>query len=355
MMTTRDMSDFLKDFTRAVFALVVGLGLGCLLALLAGESPTLVLSAIIDGAFGSSYDRGMTLYYWTILVASGLSVAIPLQAGVFNIGSEGQITMGALCAALAGIYIPALHPFIAASVALVCACVGAFAWGAVAGYIRSYRGGHEVISSIMLNFIASAVSAWLVINHIQATDSQNPETPEIGLSYQLSKFSSFDHAPVTSSVFWMAGAVVLFAVLMRWSRARIRLKAVRQSPDAAEVAGYSVAKTRFWAFSLGAACCGLAGAAMVMSDAFRYRVDMSEGFGFLGIPVALLGKGRALGVVAAAFLMAFLHHGASNLDLESALVNRDLAQVMEAVVVACVVLLPALGVIKKWRKKEADR
>jgi simple sugar transport system permease protein len=343
-------TSFFADFSRSLAALFIGLLIGCLIAATVGESPFLVLNAIVDGAIGSAYDRGMTLYYWSILLASGLSVAIPLSAGVFNIGGEGQMTIGALCAAITGVFISIENPVVAGFAAIAAAILGAMFWGMIAAAIRSFRGGHEVISSIMLNFIASALSAWIVINFIQAKDSQNPETSEILPAFQLQKIASFDHAPVTTALVWVILAAFLFMIAQNRSRAGIRLKSVLESPDAADVAGYNVANVRFWAFTFGAACSGLAGATMVLADSFRFRVDMIEGFGFLGIPVALLGRGKASGVATAAFLMAFLHHGASNLDLESSKVNRDLAQIMEAIVVICVVLLPAWkSIIKKVR------
>jgi simple sugar transport system permease protein len=129
----------------------------------------------------------------------------------------------------------------------------------------------------------------------------------------------------------------MFWVVMQKTRVGLWLKTVNQSPDAAYVAGYRVALIRFWVFFMGSAVCGLAGAAMVLGESGRFRLDMSEGFGFLGIPVALLGRGRPLGVVFSAFLFAALHHGASALDIEATKVTRDLAQVIAAIVVLFVV------------------
>jgi ABC-type uncharacterized transport system permease subunit len=338
----------MEEVVRSLLAVAVGLGIGGSLAWFAGESPWMVIKTIIGGALGTSYDRGLVIYFATLLMATGLSVAIPLKAGVFNIGSEGQTLIGAFCAAIAGLYIPLSSPLICGVMGFVAACVGAGVWGGLAAWIRAFRGGHEVISSIMLNFVAAGVTGWLVTEKFQAIDSQNPETGMIMSGYRLHRIAYFEGAPVTAGIFVTLGLVVLFFVVLTKSRAGIRLKATSRAPDAAAMAGYSVTWVRFWSFTLGAAVSGVAGAVMVMGEADRFRLGMSEGFGFLGIPVALLGKGRPLGVVWAAFLMAILHHGASALDLESTRVSRDLAQVIAALVVMAVIVIPEWDHIRRW-------
>jgi simple sugar transport system permease protein len=267
---------------------------------------------------------------------------------VFNIGSEGQTLMGAFCAALAGIYWPLSSPWICGFVGFLAAFLGAGMWGGVAAWIRAFRGGHEVISSIMMNFVAAGVTGWLVTERFQAIDSQNPETAELMSGYLLRRINYFEGAPVTAGIFVVLGLVLLFFVAVTKSRAGIRLQATSHAPDAAAIAGYSVKWVRFWSFALGAAMSGIAGAVMVMGEAGRFRLGMSEGFGFLGIPVALLAKGRPFGIVWAAFLMAILHHGASALDLESTRVSRDLAQVIAALVVMAVIVIPEWSTIRRW-------
>lgn len=338
----------LKPLLGALVALGIGLALGGLLALLAGENPWHVIEVMITGALGTAYDRGMVIYFATILIATGLAVAIPFQAGVFNIGAEGQTLVSALACAIVGLNLsPKLPSAVAVALAVLAAMVAGGIWGGVAGGIRAFRGGHEVISSIMLNFIAAGLTGWLVVGRFQAADSQNPETAMIAENVRLKHFEQFNQAPVSMAIVASLMAAILFWIVLEKTRVGLRLKAVRQSPEAAHVAGFRVANVRFWAFLWGSAMCGIAGAAMVLGESGRFRMEMSEGFGFLGIPVALLGRGRPLGVVLAAFLFAALHHGASALDIEATKVTRDLAQVIEAIIVLCVVAEA------QWAKRRA--
>jgi general nucleoside transport system permease protein len=327
----------------SIFAVSVGLALGGVLAGFAGEDPVRIINVIVTGAFGTQYDRGMVVYYCTILIATGLAVAIPFQAGIFNIGAEGQTLIAAMTAAVIGAYAPEWWPlWLAIPTAFLGAMLASAAWGGIAGAIRAFRGGHEVIGSIMLNFVAAGLTGWLVVEKLQATGTQNPETTMIQDSFRLVPFEIFGGSPANNAIFVALTAALLFWLVQEKTRMGLRLKAVRQAPDAAAVAGFNVNQVRFWAFAAGSACCGIAGAAMVLGESGRFRMEMSDGFGFLGIPVALLGRGRPVGIVFAAFLFAALHHGASALDLEATRISRDLAQVMEALVILCVIVQSSL-------------
>ncbi len=344
------LEPLIRSLLRSLLAVMVGLILGGALAWFAGEDPVHVISVIIKGAAGTTYDRGMVVYFASILIATGLAVAIPFQAGIFNIGAEGQTLVGALACALVGIYAPEwLQGWIAIPLAFAAAMLAAGAWGGIAGGIRAFRGGHEVIGSIMLNFVAAGLTGWLVVGKFQAADSQNPETTSIQSAFTLKHFEAFNGAPASMAIMVSLCAAILFWIVLAKTRAGLRIKTVRQSPDAARIAGFNVPLVRFWSFFAGSAMCGIAGAAMVLGEAGRFRMDMSEGFGFLGIPVALLGKGRPAGIILAAFLFAGLHHGASALDLEATKVSRDLAQVIEALVVLSVIALPDLfSLVKRY-------
>lgn len=348
------MESFIKESVVIVISLAVGLGLGCSLGWWAGESPARVLAIIVDGAFGTPYDVGMVLYFATILIATGLAVAIPLQSGSFNIGGEGQTLMGAFAAGVAGAYGSQFLPqALAVASAIFAAILAAGAWGAIAAWIRAYRGGHEVISSIMLNFVAAGVTSWLVVSYLQAPDSQSPEISTVGDPFKLQRFSFFDGAPATVAIFLSCIVIGIFGLVIHRLSSGYRMKVVRQSHEAALVAGIDPKKIIFWSFVSGSAVCGIAGAVMVLGESWRFRVEMTEGFGFLGIPVALLGRGRPIGVLFGAFLFAALHHGSALLDIESSKVGRDLAQVMEAVVLLSIVgLPPLLNLISELMKRE---
>lgn len=330
------MRNALLGALRPLLATLVGLGLGVAATAFAGENPLTVLGLIFTGAFGSSYDLGMTLFYATPLVFTGLAVALPFHAGLFNIGAEGQLTMGALAVAALGALVPGLGPVTAlAASALVAALAGAL-WGAVPGWLRAYRGGHEVISTIMLNFIAAGISGWVVLYIIKSTDSQNPESARIGAGYILAKIASFDGAPVTvASWLALAIALVLWALLARTARG-FEITASGANPDAAKASGIDVAKTRVFAMAAGGAVAGLVGLAEVLGNAERFRIGFSPDYGFIGIPVALLARCHPAGVVLGALLFGALQRGTSGLELETDHVTRDLSSIIQALVILCV-------------------
>lgn len=333
---------FLSEITVILTSVAAGLLLGCLVAWCVGEKPFNIIKIIWDGAFGTPYDMGMVIYFTSILIATGLSVAIPFHCGNFNIGSEGQTLIGAFAAGLVGVYAPDHIPsFLAVLMSFACAICASGFWGAMAAAIRAFRGGHEVISSIMLNFLAAGLTSWSVVTFFQAPDSQNPEMRSIQLGSRLSRYSFFDGAPVTITIFLVLIFVFIFWFVLKKLSSGYRMKVVRQSPTASFVAGYNEKKIIFWSFTLGSCLCGVAGAAMVLGESWRFRLEMSDGFGFLGIAVALLGRAQPIGIIFSAFLFSVLHHGSSLLDIESSKIGRDLAQVIEALVVLSVVALPA--------------
>lgn len=159
---------WLSQVIKPVASVVLGLSLGLLVTKIAGESPWHVLEILIRSAFGSRYDFGMTLFYATPLIFTGLAVAFAFHSGLFNIGAEGQLGLGALAAAAAGIIFPNLPAPWAPAFAILCAfAVGAF-WGAIPGWLRAKRGSHEVINTIMLNFISAGLCSWITLYFLKS-------------------------------------------------------------------------------------------------------------------------------------------------------------------------------------------
>src|SRR5262249_9794977 len=174
--------------TRAV---LVGLWLGLAVTWIAGEHPWHVFKILCLGAFGSAYDFGMTLFYATPLVFTGLSVAIAFHAGLFNIGAEGQLTLGALAAAAVGALLPECPSLLAPVIGGARACFAGMIWGAIPGWLRARRGSHEVINTIMLNFIAAGLCSYVPLYLLKNPDNQNPETRPIGAGYMIHQFAIF--------------------------------------------------------------------------------------------------------------------------------------------------------------------
>ena len=316
-------------------ALVVVLVAGDLLILTYGQAPGTVWHVLLEGTWGNAYGFGQVLYKATTLACTGLSVAIGLRAGLFNIGAEGQLAAGGFGAALAGLALPAgTPPVIAVPVCVVAACVFGGAVGAVPGALRAKFGAHEVIVTIMLNFIVLAT-----LNYIVSAKLHVPETvhtPEIhaGTVPRLENIIGGFHG---SAANWTIVIVALAAVATGWflfrTRAGYDLRAVGLQAPAAEYAGIRVGATWRRALTISGALAGLGGINFVLGYKGYYEDGFSGGAGFLGIAVALVGRNNPLGVVLAALFFATLSQGGLAIN---AMVPKQIVEVLQGIVIIAV-------------------
>ncbi len=326
----------IRSILQPILAVLLGLFLGLLITAIAGESPWHVLQILGKSAFGSRYDFGMTLFYSTPLIFTGLSVAVAFQAGLFNIGAEGQLTLGALAAAAVGIWFPAVPWPLAPVFAGLAAFVAGAAWGAIPGWLRAKRGSHEVINTIMLNFIAAGLSSWVTLYVLRTHDSQNPETAAVGTSYLIHHFEFFGDAPVSTALI-LALLTAAATHLFLWKSVKgYELRAVGQNPIAARTAGISSTRITILAMALAGGLAGLVGVGEVLGNSSRFKLGFSPEYGFIGIAVALLGRGKPSGVVAGALLFGALHKGTADLDMETENVTRDLSLILQALIILSV-------------------
>ena len=326
----------MRKFLQPILAVVFGLALGLCFTWLAGESPWHVLRILGKSAFGSSYDLGMTLFYSTPLIFAGLAVAVAFHAGLFNIGAEGQLTLGALAAAVVG----ALWPSLPWPIAPVLAGLGAVAagtlWGAIPGWLRARRGSHEVINTIMLNFIAAGLASYVTLYLFKNPDTQNPETRRIGAGYLIHQFGIFGGAPVSTALPLAILTAILVWILLWRTVIGYEMRAVGQNESAARAAGIDAARIRILAMSIAGGLAGLVGVGEVLGNAGKFRLGFSPEYGFIGIAVALLGRNQPAGVVAAALLFGALHKGTADLDLETEHVTREVSLILQALIILSV-------------------
>jgi general nucleoside transport system permease protein len=330
-----------RRLLQPVLAVALGLGLGLLVAALAGDSPWVVLRALARSAAGSRYDLGMTLFYATPLAFTGLSVAMSLEAGLFNIGAEGQLTMGALAAAVVGITMSSLPWPLAPLLAIMAAFAAGAFWGFIPGWLRAYRGSHEVINTIMLNFIAAGLASYVTLYLFKTTQSQNPETSAIAPAFVIghlsfSQFIPFEDAPVSSAIFLALLTAGVVSFFFRRTVVGFELRALGSNESAARAGGINVPRMQCLAMTLAGGIAGLVAVPEVLGNASRFRMGFSPGYGFMGIAVALLGRGRPLGILAAALLFGALHKGTEYLDLDTEHVTRDLSLILQAFVILSV-------------------
>ncbi|HZQ48234.1 MAG TPA: ABC transporter permease, partial [Verrucomicrobiae bacterium] len=326
----------MRKLLQPILAVVLGLALGLAVTWMAGESPWHVLQILGRGAFGSRYDFGMTLFYSTPLIFTGLSVAIAFHAGLFNIGAEGQLTLGALGAAVVGAVWPGLPWPLAPVLATFAAILAGTVWGLIPGWLRARRGSHEVINTIMLNFVAAGLASYAALYLFKNPDSQNPETRPIGTGYLIHQFAIFGGAPVSMALPLAILSAALVWILLWRMALGFEIRAVGQSEPAARAAGIDPGRIRIIALAAAGGLAGMVGVGEVLGSAGKFRVGFSPDYGFLGIAVALLGRNQPLGIVAAALLFGALHKGAADLDLESEHVTRELSLVFQALIILSV-------------------
>ena len=318
-----------------VVALLLAAVIGDILILIFGQSPGAVYRMLLEGTWGNAYGLGQVLYKATTLAFTGMAVAIGLRAGLFNIGAEGQIAAGAFVAALAGLMLPAGTPIVLAlPVALLAAALGGGIVGAVPGVLKARFGAHEVIVTIMLNFIVLALLSYIVADHLHVPETLH--TPEInaGKLPRLSALFPAFHGSAANTTILIAVAML---VAVWWYLFRTRrgyeLRAVGLQPEAAEYGGVSVGGVWFRALTISGVVAGIGGLNYVLGYKHYYEEGFAAGSGFLGIAVALVGRSHPLGVMLAALLFATLSQGGLAVN---ALVPKEMVEVLQAVVIIAV-------------------
>ena len=308
------------------------MALGSVLIIAAQQSPARVYWTMISRTWGSAYGLGEVLHRATPLIFTGLSVAIAFRAGLFNIGAEGQMVAGSMAAALVGGSLPGATPMV---VALPCCLVAAMAAGGVAGAVpgvlKARFGAHEVINTIMLNFIIASLVLWLGNRFFFA--SETTHTAPIIAAAQLPRFGlSGSNANASLVVALLAAGAVWY--LFARTRTGYEWRVVGHNPAAAEAGGISVAGAIIGSMAVSGAVAGLVGANNVLGYKHYFENGYGTGVGFMGIAVALVGRNHPAGIVAAALLFGTLSHGGLEV---SRYVAKELVDVLQAVIILALI------------------
>ncbi len=332
----RGMSALRRQVYTVAIALLVAMACGSILILIVGQSPARVYTLLLARTWGEAYGIGQVLFKATPLVFTGLAVAVAFRVGLFNIGAEGQMVVGAFAAAVVGAALPAQTPgVVALPLCLASALAAGALLGAIPGVLKAAFGAHEVINTIMLNFIAAAMVLWAGNTWFFASESTHTATvatgaqlPSLGLPGSAANWS------VALAAVAAAGVWYFFA---RTRRGR-EWRAVGMAAEAAETAGISRARATVGAMAAAGAIAGLAGVGAVLGYKHYYEDGVARGAGFMGIAVALLGRNHPLGVVLAALLFGTLAHGGLAV---AALVPKEIVDILEGVIILAVVATAA--------------
>jgi len=312
--------------------------------LLSGDNPWEAYRGLFAGALGNARGWTSTVRRMTPLILTGLSVATAFKAGLFNIGASGQFLMGTIAAVAVGVNFEGLPMVIHLPLAILAGALGGVIWGAIPGLLKVYTGAHEVIVTIMLNYIASNFVGWTV--YAGGTQGQTPgplwditagavsETRDVLLSAQLPYIIGPPYR-----VHWGFGLALLIALFVWWLLYKtiigFEIRTVGQNLKAARYAGMHVNWTIVRTMMLAGGLAGLAGTFETLGVNHKFAPTFTGSVGFDGITVALLGQTHPLGVVLASFMFGTLDAGGTRMQFDSG-VSADIIQVIQALVLAFV-------------------
>ena len=332
-----------------LIAVALALVAGGLMMLALGQPPLEIYALMARESFGTGYGIGQTLFRATPLLFTGLSVALAFRAGLFNVGAEGQLYLGGFAAAMTGTALAGAPAPLALPAALAAAALAGAAWGAIPGALKARFGAHEVINTIMLNFIAFALVSWLGHSVFQpATVRTAAIAPAAALPRLDALLPALRGAPVNAAlVLGLILAVAIDALLFR-TRLGYELRAVGLNAPAAEYGGIPIGRTQVVAMTLAGAVAGLGGANFVLGYKHFFEMGFSGGAGFLGIAVALIGRNHPLGVVIAALFFGALAYGGLVINQR---VPKELVEVLQGLVILFAICAQAAleRAARRWR------
>ena len=317
-------------------AILTAVIVGGIIIVSVGGNPILAYYGLIQGSFGSAKALSETAVWATPFIFAGLAVALAFKGGLFNIGAEGQLALGATFSALIGYALPEWLgrdiPFIIhLPLTIILGMTAGALWAAIVGFLKAYTGGHEVINTIMMNYIALNTISYLLNGPMKDRNPSNviARTPLIAESARMPViFEGF-------RIHWGFVLALLVAFFIWWllnkTTLGFEIRTVGANPDAAKYAGMNVKWIIIVTMALSGMLAGLAGSLEVTGLNFRHELGFSIGYGFDAIAIALLGKSHPLGVVLASILFAAMRNGATRMQFLTQL-PVDLISVLQALI-----------------------
>lgn len=324
----------------------VNLALALLVAggvvLLVGFDPGEVLTLLVRGAFGSAAGLSYTAYYATTFIFTGLAVAAAFHGGLFNIGAEGQAMMGGLGAGLVALAFSASLPApLMLPLMIVAAAVFGMAWAAIPAALQAWRGSHVVITTIMFNFIASALLGYLLVGPLKEPGNMTPESRAFEPSARMPGMHEalgwlgieWPKTPLNLSLLIALAAALALYLLLWKSRAGYAVRAVGFAPEAARYAGMRPQRLIMLSMAASGALAGMVGINELAGVHGRLLPDFVAGAGFAGIAVSLIGRNHPVGIVLAALLFGALYQGGAELAFEISGFSRDMVFMLQGLIV----------------------
>jgi ABC-type uncharacterized transport system permease subunit len=341
-----------KAFTELMFPLIAVIAaflVGGIIVWMVGDSPLLVYELFITSAFGSIDGIGYTLFYATPLIFTGLAVAVAFKCGLLNIGAEGQLVAAAFATAWVGLVLPEWPTLIVVFLAALAAIVVGGVWAGVPGVLKARFGAHEVITTIMMNFIAIAIVSYLTQYHYRRQGDPiletlpiaemkdgvlvGPHIPRMHAMLAPLGINFPERLPLNMAFLLALAACILVYIFLWKTKWGYELRAVGINPLAAEYGGISIARNIVMAMFISGMLAGMVGINDVLGYRYRYYDGFSAGYGFTGIAVALLGRNHPLGVLLAAILFGALIRSGLFIDIFTDNVSKDWVVILQAIII----------------------
>lgn len=329
-------------------AIPIALLIGALMLLAAGYDPLVAYKAMWEGAFKDRTAITEVLIKATPLIFIGTGLAIAFRCSIWNIGAEGQFYAGAVAATATGIYLGNLPSFILMPLVLITGTTSGALWGMLAAFLKNRFGAYEVVTTIMLNYIAIFLTGWLVTGPMIETKGLFAQTPKISVNAWLPRFLPPTRLHV-GFIIAIILATLLYILIFKTSTG-YTIRAVGINPDAARFAGINVKANILLAMAISGGAAGLGGAVEVAAISYRLYQLISPGYGFDGIAVSLLVNNNPIGVIFSGILFGALRSGAEVMQL-SAKVPSVLVFMIQGLVVLSVVAFGVYRVVTVEREE----
>jgi len=335
----------------SLVALILALLFSSVIILMAGYDPTKVYVTMIQGVFKSKYSVAQLLGTAMPLIFAGLSMTIASRVGIFNIGIEGQILMGAFPAAVVGAYVTGLPGFLHILLCFAAAIICSGAWALAAAILRNKLHISEVILTIMLNYVALYLVGYLV-NYPFKADSQAVRTEAVPDSTRL--LTLVANSRLNTGIFIALGLAVLMWFVLKKTKFGYELRAVGLNPSAAETAGIDQKKFILIAMFLSGAIAGLGGACEVLGYSGYYADNMTSGYGFDGIAIAVMGRCDPFGTVLSALIFGVLKVGSATMNLKTG-IPSEFVKVIQAMIIIFISTPGIVTYLKKYLQRTGKK
>src|ERR1700694_3917205 len=328
----------LRELIFPVIAVLAAFVVGAFLILIIGDDPFVTYKLLLGSALSWPDGIGYTLFYATPLIFTGLAVAVAFRCGLLNIGAEGQLYVGACAAAWIGIKFAGLSGWVLLPACCLAAILAGAFWGSIPGLLKARFGSHEVINTIMLNFVAIALVSYFTQYHYKTPGDPILQTTPIGPGAHIARLGKFipglpERIPLNIAFVLAILACVFVYVLLWKTKWGYEIRATGANPTAAEYGGISIRKQIILAMAISGGLAGMVGINEVLGYRYRYYDGFSANYGFVGIAVALLGRNHPVGVFLAAILFAILLRGGIFVDAYTIHVSKDIVDMFQGIVI----------------------